>query len=39
MPFYGESSMLMYRKDLFDEKGLKMPEQPTYDDIKNSLMP
>src|ERR1700730_6823296 len=24
----------MYRKDLFDEKGLKMPEQPTYDDIK-----
>ena len=31
LPFYGESSMLMYRKDLFDEKGLKMPEQPTYD--------
>src|ERR1700720_2769079 len=24
LPFYGESSMLMYRKDLFDEKGLKM---------------
>ena len=34
LPFYGESSMLMYRKDLLDEKGLKMPEQPTYDDIK-----
>jgi sorbitol/mannitol transport system substrate-binding protein len=34
VPFYGESSMLMYRKDLFDEKGLKMPDQPTYDDIK-----
>ena len=34
LPFYGESSMLMYRKDLFDEKGLKMPEQPTYDDIR-----
>src|ERR1700736_6766804 len=34
IPFYGESSMLMYRKDLFDEKGLKMPELPTYDDIK-----
>jgi sorbitol/mannitol transport system substrate-binding protein len=34
LPFYGESSMLMYRKDLFDEKGLKMPDQPTYDDIK-----
>jgi sorbitol/mannitol transport system substrate-binding protein len=34
LPFDGESSMLMYRKDLFDEKGLKMPEQPTYDDIQ-----
>src|SRR5205823_692021 len=34
LPFYGESSMLMYRKDLFDAKGLKMPAQPTYDDIQ-----
>jgi len=25
---------LMYRKDLFDEKGLKMPDQPKYEDIK-----
>jgi sorbitol/mannitol transport system substrate-binding protein len=33
LPFYGESSMLMYRKDLFDAKKLTMPEQPTYDDI------
>src|ERR1700739_3991332 len=33
IPFNGESSMLMYRKDLFDAKGLKMPDQPTYDDI------
>jgi sorbitol/mannitol transport system substrate-binding protein len=33
LPFYGESSMTVYRKDLFDAKGLKMPEQPTYDDI------
>jgi sorbitol/mannitol transport system substrate-binding protein len=33
LPFYGESSMLMYRKDLFDAKGLKMPDQPKYDDI------
>jgi sorbitol/mannitol transport system substrate-binding protein len=33
LPFNGESSMLMYRKDLFDAKGLKMPDQPTYDDI------
>lgn len=34
VPFYGESSMLMYRKDLFEAKGLKMPEQPTYDDVR-----
>ena len=34
LPFNGESSMLMYRKDLFEAKGLKMPEQATYDDIK-----
>jgi sorbitol/mannitol transport system substrate-binding protein len=34
IPFNAESSMLMYRKDLFDAKGLTMPEQPTYADIK-----
>src|SRR6185312_16033041 len=34
LPLYGESSMLMYRKDLFDEKGLKMPDQPKYEDIR-----
>jgi sorbitol/mannitol transport system substrate-binding protein len=34
LPFNGESSMLMYRKDLFDEKGFTVPDQPTYDDIK-----
>jgi sorbitol/mannitol transport system substrate-binding protein len=33
LPFYGESSMLMYRKDLVDAKGLKVPENPTYDDV------
>ena len=33
LPFYGESSMLMYRKDLFAAKNLTMPEQPTYDDV------
>jgi sorbitol/mannitol transport system substrate-binding protein len=33
LPFNGESSMLMYRKDLFDAKGLKMPDQPKYEDI------
>ena len=33
LPFYGESSMLMYRKDLFAAKGLTMPAQPKYEDI------
>jgi sorbitol/mannitol transport system substrate-binding protein len=30
-PFYGESSMVMYRTDLFDKAGLKMPDSPTWD--------
>jgi len=34
LPFYVESSMTYYRKDLFDAAGLKMPDQPTYDQIK-----
>jgi len=34
LPFNAESSMMIYRKDLFDAKGLTMPEQPTYDDVK-----
>ena len=29
-PFYGESSMLMYRTDLFEQAGLTMPEQPSW---------
>ena len=32
-PFYGESSMVMYRTDLMDEAGLEMPEEPTWDFI------
>ena len=32
-PFYGESSFLMYRKDIFDAKGLAMPEKPTWDEV------
>ncbi|WP_245424216.1 sugar ABC transporter substrate-binding protein [Methylovirgula sp. 4M-Z18] len=35
-PFYGESSMIMYRKDLFAKAGLTMPEQPTWDFIKDA---
>jgi sorbitol/mannitol transport system substrate-binding protein len=34
LPFYGESSMTYYRKDLFAAKGFTMPLQPTYDDIE-----
>ena len=34
LPFYGESSMLYYRRDLFDKAGIAMPEQPTYDQVK-----
>ncbi|KVS70072.1 ABC transporter substrate-binding protein [Burkholderia cepacia] len=33
LPFYVESSMTYYRKDLFAKKGLTMPAQPTYDQI------
>lgn len=34
LPFYGESSMLYYRKDLFQKAGITVPEQPTYSQIK-----
>jgi len=33
-PFYGESSMVMYRKDLVEAAGMKMPDAPTWKDIK-----
>jgi len=33
-PFYGESSMVMYRKDLVEAAGLTMPDAPTWADIK-----
>ncbi len=33
-PFYGESSMVMYRTDLMEAAGLAMPEAPTWTDIK-----
>ena len=32
-PFYGESSFLMYRKDVFAAKGLKMPAHPTWQQV------
>jgi sorbitol/mannitol transport system substrate-binding protein len=34
-PFYGESSMLMYRKDLADKAGITLPERPTWTEVKN----
>ena len=33
VPFYGESSMLMYRKDLLAAKGQTMPDHPTWDQV------
>ena len=32
-PFYGESSMVMYRTDLFEEAGIEMPDEPTWQQI------
>ena len=32
-PFYGESSMVMYRTDLMEAAGLEMPDAPTWDFI------
>jgi sorbitol/mannitol transport system substrate-binding protein len=30
LPFYGESTVTYYRKDLFQQAGLTMPEKPTW---------
>jgi polyol transport system substrate-binding protein len=32
-PFYGESSFLMYRKDILDAKGITMPDKPTWQQV------
>jgi sorbitol/mannitol transport system substrate-binding protein len=32
-PFYGESSFLMYRKDVLQSKGLSMPDNPTWQQV------
>ncbi len=32
-PFYGESSFLMYRKDVFEKEGLTMPAHPTWTEV------
>lgn len=33
LPFYAESSMTYYRKDLFEQKKLTMPQHPTWDEV------
>ncbi len=33
LPFYGESSFLMYRKDLFEQAGIEMPARPTWQQV------
>ena len=35
-PFYGESSMVMYRTDLMEKAGLEMPNAPTWSFIKKA---
>lgn len=35
-PFYGESSMLMYRKDLTDKAGVTFADRPTWDQVRDA---
>ncbi|MEL6167701.1 MAG: sugar ABC transporter substrate-binding protein [Pseudomonadota bacterium] len=35
-PFYGESSMIMYRTDLMEAAGLEMPDAPTWQFIREA---
>jgi sorbitol/mannitol transport system substrate-binding protein len=35
VPFYGESSMLYYRKDMFKAAGLTMPAHPTWTQVQS----
>lgn len=35
-PFYGESSMIMYRKDLMDKAGMTMPDNPSWGHIEDA---
>jgi sorbitol/mannitol transport system substrate-binding protein len=35
VPFYGESSFLVYRKDLFAKAGLTMPAHPTWEQVRS----
>ena len=35
-PFYGESSMIMYRTDLMEKAGLTMPDAPTWEFVADA---
>jgi sorbitol/mannitol transport system substrate-binding protein len=35
-PFYGESSMTIYRKDLFEKAGLQMPDAPSWEFVADA---
>ena len=35
-PFYGESSMIMYRTDLMEAAGMDMPDAPTWEFIRSA---
>ncbi|BDZ48487.1 sugar ABC transporter substrate-binding protein [Frondihabitans sucicola] len=35
-PFYGESSFLMYRKDVFQKAGVTLPDQPTWQQVADA---
>ncbi|UUU19373.1 ABC transporter substrate-binding protein [Streptomyces sp. DSM 40750] len=36
LPFYGESSFLMYNKEVLAEKGITMPERPTWQQVADA---
>jgi sorbitol/mannitol transport system substrate-binding protein len=36
VPFYGESSFLMYRKDLFEQAGIKLSPKPTWQEVADA---
>ena len=36
VPFYGESSFTMYRKDLMEQAGMEMPDEPTWEFIREA---
>jgi sorbitol/mannitol transport system substrate-binding protein len=36
VPFYGESSFLMYRKDLFQQAGITMSPKPTWQEVADA---